>query len=265
MNAKISNPINTEYRDKKIIISLTSYPERFHCIHIALKSIMLQTVKPDRIIVWLDEDVPRSTLTNEMLELEKFGVEYRNAKGDLKPHKKYIHAMREFPNDIIITVDDDLIYAKDVIESLLLTHKKYPNAVCARRVHKMTKDANGEIASYNAWLGEYTGSNEPSHNLVATGVGGVLYPPHCIGEMAFNEENIIRLSLKADDIWLKFMELLSGTKVAYAPSRLPMPQLIEKEQTSNLRADNVGLNMNDVYFKNLMDYYKIDSELFWTK
>jgi hypothetical protein len=60
------------------------------------------------------------------------------------------------------------------------------------------------------------------------------------------------------------MELLSGTKVAYAPSRLPMPQLIEKEQTSNLRADNVGLNMNDVYFKNLMDYYKIDKEQFWS-
>jgi hypothetical protein len=81
--------------------------------------------------------------------------------------------------------------------------------------------------------------------------------------MAFDEENIVRLSLKADDIWLKFMELLAGTKVVYAPSKIPMPQLIEKEQTSNLRSDNVGLNMNDVYFNNLMEYYRIDKEQFW--
>jgi hypothetical protein len=263
MNVKICNPINTEHRDKKIIVSLTSYPARFYCIHIALKSIMTQTVKPDKIIVWLDEDVSRNDFTDKMLELEQYGVEYRNAMGDLKPHKKYIHAMKEFPEDIIITVDDDLIYARDVIESLIKTHEKYPNAVCARRVHKITKDINGEIAPYNDWIGEYNDCREPSNILVATGVGGVLYPPHCLDERAFDEDNIIRLSLKADDIWLKFMEILAKTKVVYAPSKVPMPQLIEKEQASSLRSENVGQSMNDIYFKKLMEYYNIDKEQFW--
>lgn len=255
--------LNQSEREKKIIVSLTSYPARFSCIHLALKSIMLQTVKPDKIIVWLDENVTREQLTKEMIELEQYGIEYRNMPGDLKPHKKYLHAMQEFPEDIIITVDDDLIYAADVIESLMKTHEKYPDAVCARRVHKMTTDANGNIASYNDWKGEYMQSQTPSHDLVATGVGGVLYPPHCLDSRAFDTDLIQKLSLKADDIWLKFMELLAGTKVVWAACRIPIPEAIEKEQSSNLRSENVHQNMNDVYFNHVMDYFKVNIDSFW--
>lgn len=249
-------------REERIIVSLTSYPGRFAHIHTALKSMMLQTQKPDKIIVWLDADVKRECFTKEMLALEQYGIEYRAMPGDLKPHKKYIHAMREFPNDIIITVDDDLIYAKDVIESLMKTHARYPNAVCARRVHKMTKNADGTIAPYNDWLGEYCGCDTPSHALVATGVGGVLYPPHCLHEKAFDEELITALSLKADDIWLKFMELLNGTYVVWAPCKFPMPDLIEKEQATSLKSENVGQNRNDVYFANVQKQFQVQADDF---
>ena len=254
--------LNRQKRKTHIIVSLTSYPGRFAHIHTALKSIMLQTVKPDKIIVWLDEDVEREQLTSKMLELEQYGIEYRAMPGDLKPHKKYIHAMREFPDDIIITVDDDLIYARDVLETLLKTHERYPKAVCARRVHKITKNADGTIAPYNDWMGEYCGCDTPSHTLVATGVGGVLYPPHCLYEKAFDERLITELSLKADDIWLKFMELLKGTYVVWAPCKIPMPDLIEKDQKTSLKSENVSQNMNDVYFANVSDYFKVRTEDF---
>lgn len=254
--------LDRQGRKTQIIVSLTSYPGRFAHIHTALKSIMLQTVQPDKIIVWLDEDVTREQLTPEMLALEQYGIEYRPMPGDLKPHKKYFYAMQEYPDDIIITVDDDLIYAKDVIESLVKTHKRYPKAVCARRVHKITKKPNGEIASYNDWIGEYCGCDTPSHALVATGVGGVLYPPHCLYEKAFDEKLIAELSLKADDIWLKFMELLNGPYVVWAPCKIPMPDLIEKEQATSLKSENVVQNKNDVYFSNLQNYFQVQVDAF---
>lgn len=262
-NAKLQYALNQEYREQKIIVSLTSYPGRFRVIHLALKSIMLQTVKPDKIIVWLDEGITRDQFTKQMIELEQYGIEYRNMPGDLKPHKKYIHAMQEYPEDIVITVDDDLFYPEDVIESLMCTHEKYPTAVCARRVHKIVCDEKGAIAGYNDWLGEYTGSEKPSHDLLATGVGGVLYPPHCLAEMAYDTSLIQELSLKADDIWLKFMELFAGTKVVWSPCCIPIPEAIEKEQSSNLRSENVSQNMNDVYFQKIMDYYKVDKKSFF--
>lgn len=263
--AKVRNAVNTQEREKKIIVSLTSYPERFSYIHLALKSIMLQTMKPDKIIVWLDEDVVRNQFTKQMLELEQYGVEYKNRPGDLKPHKKYIHAMQEYPEDIIITVDDDVIYVSDLIESLMQTHEKYPNAVCARRVHKIIKSADGNIAPYDNWLGEYMDSKVPAHDLLATGVGGVLYPPHCLGKKAFDAECIQKLCLKADDVWLKFMELFSETKVVWAPCFIPAPEAIEKKQSSNLSNENVNQNMNDIYLKNVIDYFHVNAERFWEK
>ena len=248
-------------RKERVIVSLASYPVRFEHIHICLKSMMMQSVKPDRIIVWLDDNIDKRMLTSKMLELEEYGIEYRFVR-DLKAHKKYIYVMQEFPDDIIITIDDDVIYPKDLIETLVNTHKRYPDAVCARRVHKMTKNPDGMIAPYNDWIGEYCGCDMPSHELIAIGVGGILYPPHCLYEKAFDEELIEKLCLKADDIWLKFMELMKGTHVAWVHCKIPMPGLIEKEQKASLQSENVSQNMNDVYFKNLQDYFNVKAEDF---
>lgn len=255
------NALNSEQRKTSVIVSLASYPARFAHIHIALKSIMLQSMKPDRIIVWLGDDVERSRLTPKMHALEKYGIEYRFVK-DLKAHKKYFYVMQEFPDAIIITIDDDVIYPKDVIRTLMDTHERYPNAVCARRVHKITKNADGTIAAYNDWLGEYCGCDTPSHELVAVGVGGILYPPHCLYERVFDEDLIRKLCFKADDIWLKFMELLNGTYVVWAPCKIPMPDLIEKEQATSLQSENVGQNRNDVYFANMQKYFNVRVEDF---
>ena len=156
-----------------------------------------------------------------------------------------------------------MIYSGDVRETLIKTHKRYPKAVCARRVHKITKNADDTIAAYNDWLGEYSGCVIPSHELVATGVGGVLYPPHCLYEKAFDEKLITDLSLKADDIWLKFMELLNGTYVVWAPCRIPMPELIEKEQKTSLKSENVAQNRNDVYFANVQNYFDVQPDAFY--
>ena len=65
------NPLNTEKREKKIIATLTTYPARINCVHLAIKSIMLQTYKPDRIILWLaDSQFPNRVLPKELTDLE---------------------------------------------------------------------------------------------------------------------------------------------------------------------------------------------------
>ena len=41
--------------DKELVVSLTSYPSRFNILPITIQSLLNQTVKPDRIILWLYE------------------------------------------------------------------------------------------------------------------------------------------------------------------------------------------------------------------
>ncbi|MFD2440114.1 hypothetical protein ACFSS8_08530 [Paracoccus kondratievae] len=40
-----------------LIVSLTSYPARFASLHLVLRSVLQQTVRADRVILWLDEGI----------------------------------------------------------------------------------------------------------------------------------------------------------------------------------------------------------------
>ena len=42
-------------RSRELIVSLTSYPKRFSTLHLTLKSLLTQSVRPDRVILWLAE------------------------------------------------------------------------------------------------------------------------------------------------------------------------------------------------------------------
>ncbi|MBR1402583.1 MAG: glycosyltransferase [Treponema sp.] len=249
--------ICNEPREKKIIISLTTYPARFDTLRLCLKSLLLQTVKPNKIIIYLGDDCKNSPLT-ELEFFKQYGIDIVIKDEDLKSHKKYFYAMQEYPNDIIITVDDDSIYPANLVENLLNAHEKNADCVVANRVHKIMRKLDGSLHSYNDWLNNYMGATQPSYNLIATGCGGVLYPPHCLDERAFDKEKIIQFCLTADDIWLKFMETLHGTKVVWAKNSCPEPYTIQNSKSTPLYLENVGKFKNNMYIERLKNLYTIE-------
>jgi hypothetical protein len=255
-NKKLCKNENCENRDEKIIVSMASYRNRYNNIIISLKSLILQSVKPDKIIVWLDDETEENKITNEMKLLEDYGVEYRYTEGGLKAHKKYFYVMQEFSEACIITVDDDLIYSRNMIKSLLKYHEMYPDEICARRVHKMTFDSHNKIKSYVDWEYECRTQRNPSFRLFATGGAGTLYPPNSLPKETYDIISIKSMCLNADDIWLKFMELLNHKKVVWVKNNYVMPKEIENSQKQALNYSNVLLGENDKYIAQLCDKYK---------
>ena len=190
--------------------------------------------------------------------MQKYNFIIKENYEDLKPHKKYFYAMQEFSDKIIITVDDDLIYDENLISDLYNSYKKYPNCVSARRVHKMTQKDN-KIESYNNWLWEYKNELNPSHSLLATGCGGVLYPAHIFPKETFNKDDIKKYCLNTDDIWLKFMELKNDIKVVFTNSKIIHPLTIRNSQDSGLMHTNTSNeNRNDINIKLMEDFTKIN-------
>lgn len=231
-------------KEQQVIVSLTSYPRRIDTVSRPIMDMMRQNVKPDRIILWLCADQfpnGRDELPVELLDLERLGLEIRFVDGDLKAHKKYYYAMREFPEDIIITIDDDLVFDREAIAALLEGHRRHPDAVVALRSH-IVGIKDGQLLPYNEWLSEQGDTQKPSHLTFATTGAGTLYPPHCLPEEAFDAEAIKELCLDADDIWLKAMELIADTKVVLArPVRkmaiLPYTQWCSLWNTNRSRND----------------------------
>lgn len=241
---------------KGVTVSLTSFPARIGSLHLVVRSLLKQTVLPERIVLYLGTDSMDSDIPQKLRSLEKFNFIIKTGYDDIKPHKKYLYAMQEYPDDIIITVDDDSLYDRNLVCDLLRCHEKYPEAVCARRVHRITKNNDGTLKKYNDWEWEYTESIEPSFKLFATGCGGVLYPPHTFTEEAFNSETMKKHCLTTDDIWLKFMELKNNIKVVWSANSIIHPLSLRHIQESGLFHTNVQ-SMNDENIKNMEEFTDI--------
>ena len=232
--------------DKEVIASLTSFPARISTVHLTIKSILNQTVRPDRTVLWLaEEQFPgkESELPAELLNLKDKGLDIRFCE-DLKPHKKYFFAMQEAPDAIVITLDDDVEYMEDTVELLLKSYTMFPHAVSAMRVHRVSSTERG-LAPYGSWdYNDDTFYRNPSLAAMATGVGGVLYPPGSIPKEAFDTDAIKESCLMADDLWLKVNEVRNNVPTVLAAPNRPL-RYIDGTQESALWKTNKTLGDND--------------------
>ena len=153
----------TEHRDKKIIVSLTSYPARINIVPYVIASILKQTMKPDKIILWLGiEKFPDKKLPKIFEKLKRCGVDIE-FREDLGPHTKYFYAMKEYPEDLIITFDDDVIYHGYIIESLYKSYLLHPKCVCALSITSETSklelstSANANVNNMNSYMQDVKG------------------------------------------------------------------------------------------------------------
>lgn len=245
-------------RTNQVIVSLTSHPPRIGEIHKCIESLLEQYFVPDKLILWLaEEQFPRreKDLPYKLLKMRDRGLEIRWCD-DIKSHKKYYYTMLEYLDAVVITVDDDAIYEKDTTMKLYESYQKYPKAVSCLRAHRMVFDENGNIRPYREWIYEDKSLyDRMSYQALPTGVGGVLYPPHCLKEEAFDKNKIKQLCLNADDIWLKVMSVANGYPVVLASSENKEPELIEKMQESALYRVNCFEEANDVAIKNVIDEF----------
>lgn len=262
-----STPLEYGLTKKKhkdsIVVSLTSFPKRFPQLDLCLKSLVIQKFKPNKIIVYLGSDSSREMLTKAMLKYEKYGVEYKfDKKENLMPHKKYFYAMQDYPDSIVVTADDDVVYPRDWLLSLYKSYRKYPNAVSARRVH-LIKRKDGKFLPYDHWEDQCRRIKVPSMSLIATGNSGVLYPPHCFGKMAFDIDSIKKTSLRADDIWLKCMEIKYKIPVVWVPNWQVMLPEIDSSENEKLSDENVFTGTNDDVLNAVMRYLELQTEDFF--
>lgn len=261
--ANVFAPLSQYFNHKKgidekheIIVSLTTFPARIKMVWITIATIMNQTYKPKRIILWLDrEQFPNGAgIPNKIKALQKRGLEIRFCE-DLKPHKKYFYTMKENPEEIVVTIDDDVLYPENHLEQLWKLHLKYPDAVCCQYAHRIRYDEKGQFAAYEKWDSSNGEDGIPTLQIMPVGCGGVLYPPHLLDEELFNKEAIQKLCLMMDDLWLKSMAVLHGTKaVMYNDVSLIYFDVLGTRK-SGLQHSNAGEKKNDVAIKAIVNEY----------
>ncbi|MBR3676889.1 MAG: PIG-L family deacetylase [Alphaproteobacteria bacterium] len=231
----------------EVIVSFTSYPPRINYLQPMLETIFNQTRKADKVVLWLAEsefphresDLP--PYLTELAAQSKIIIEWCK---DLKPHKKYFYALQKYHDSIVITVDDDLLFPPDLIECLLASYAKFPQAISAIRTHLM-EQSEAEFAPYNNFTAcQNLIIGEPAMNLLATNGAGSLFPPNLLNFEYFQEKLVEDICLYTDDLWLKAIEVSSGVPVVQV-RKFDSLQYIESSQDIALWHENVLQGRND--------------------
>lgn len=252
--------IRTSYNFGAIYISLTTYPARIESAYYAVCSILDQTVRPNKIILTLiKEEFPKgeSSLPQSILSLKEKGLEILWATDNLRPHNKYFYSMQKYPNALIITIDDDILYPKDTIEKLVRCYKRFPKAISAFHIDKFLV-RNNKLDNYSkATIGYNKDVYTPRMDLLAEGFAGVLYPPSILPKETFQKDLIQKCAPIADDIWLKCIELKNNIPVVCAASKQNVLVLVDHQENA-LFLQNRQMNFNDEQLKKTQDILGIN-------
>jgi len=261
------------------IISLTSYGKRLvDIVPFALITLFNQSIRPDRILLWIAND-EKEYVPSIMEKLIEKGLEIHFCD-DIKSYKKLIPAIEIFPDDYIITADDDLYYPKNWFEQLMIEHKKHPKKIVCHRANGIKVDEEHNPIPYVKWDGcirpslyfasifmqeEQSVLCHQLESVFPTGGSGVLYPPSCFHKDITNRELFMKLAPHADDIWFWAMAVINeeyfGDDSPYTiiengySSNLQNIEPIQRNRNNALWHYNCSQNGNDKQLKAVIEQY----------
>jgi hypothetical protein len=200
-----------------VVVSLTSYGRRIRTVHLAIESIARGTIRPQRLILWLDDAQAVSHPPAGLRRLQQRGLEIAHTE-DVRSHKKYYPYVQTTPKHLLplVTADDDVLYPRSWLEELWTAWNVAPDCVWCVRGRVAQIDPAGRFRPYADWpLARVT---RPAHSIVPTGTSGVLYPPSVLDALRRAGDAFRALAPDTDDLWLHHVALVAGVRAGQVTS-----------------------------------------------
>jgi hypothetical protein len=234
-----------------LIVSLTSYGPRLASLHLTLKCLLRQSVRPDAVVLWLTgQDL--AALPASSRDLAGQGVTLEQTP-DLRSYKKIIPALRAWPEGFIVTADDDVYYHPRWLEELVGGWSEKHGDIVCRRARRIPLKPDGTPEPYVRWRWCYE-EGLLSAAILPIGVGGVLFPPGSLAPEVLDEAQFMQLCPTADDLWLYWMARRAGTrfrKVARQRTYFYWP----RSQDVGLANTNRWAGRNDIQIAGMVERF----------
>jgi hypothetical protein len=191
------------------VISMSSQPGRFYALDNVLSSMAGQNHKIDRLVLNIESKF-ESIFPNSIHEMRlPFQLDV-NWCEDVGPATKYIPTLEKFPNDCIITIDDDFNYAPDLISSLINASISSPGSIIVGK-SIIARFDGFKPAPYALWPRNI--DPQPDTILMTQGSGGCLIPPDSLDADVRNMDLYTELSFTSFSPWLWVHALRKNTPV----------------------------------------------------
>lgn len=261
-NAPITNCIKNKY---DCFISFSTYGDRLfnEKLFDFLDSIVNQTVKNINVGIIMNlfvNDFNKIWSYTRLVEyIHSHNIIVQNSKFNYKPHLKYFMSMQKYSSVPIITVDDDWIYKKNMVQLLYDDWLEHKDMIIFGKGRQIQFDSSGNMKPFSEW--NLVSSTQPSLTYSQVGYGAVLYPPNfnklIVPEM---HNTIVDNFLLADDLFLHKVamdNLIESKLVKCSEKQQNGAYLVEQciDSMSNskdaLWRSNISCNNNDVIINRL--------------
>ena len=246
--------------NKQVVVSMTSFPEAIPYAIKAIRSLLMGSVVPDKLVLYLTlSQFQKTGIPEELQQLaeENSIFEVRDYNRDIRSYRKLIPALIDFPEAIIVTVDDDVWYHQHMLRDLLSLHAQIPDAVLAHRAKRIRIGKPYREWSKYRWYHFLLKRIHRNFTNIQTGVGGVLYPPHSLKEDMLDVELFTKLAPSCDDIWFWAAAVRNGFPVIPVPFGRNKPRGLHKPKEFSLKTINFkeGTDRNAMALKAILEHF----------
>lgn len=226
--------------DGEAVVTMTTHGARIRDVWVALESVGRGTVRPSRLILWLDAP---TRLPRRLRRMVRRGLEVRETEPGNGVHTKYWPYLQSTASTVPLALaDDDIVYPPSWLEALLTAHRESPELVVAYRAHLIELDGE-DLAPYAGWRSCDDDSASFAH--FATSVSGQILPAALQQALRAEGTQFRDAAPTADDVWLHRTAVLAGIRTRQVLPGQRHWWFVPGSQGTGLNAVNVVGGGND--------------------
>jgi len=234
--------------DRRVIVSLSTVPERIGNLGPTVRSLLRQTRPPDEIVLAIPEFSIREQRPYAVPKHVSRWPRMRvlHCQKDWGPATKFIPIVREElaagrGNTLIMVVDDDRIYPRDALETYLHYNKQLPDAALCFRGAAMPRDLDWRHAK----MIRASELRQPQPAAVITGCGSYLIQPRFFDESLWDYSQAPKGAFYMDDIWISGCLARRNVKRYVVPASAMMRSVFRQRRTLSLHDVPDGRQYNN--------------------
>lgn len=231
--------------DKKVIISMTTIPCRQERLKANINSILEQSYIFDKLIINVDDNLSNEEYEfyNNFSEIDK-RIVINKSDAKWRSCNKLLPTLKLYPDEVIITCDDDIYYPIDCFKELIDQYNKTPDCIIAHEVNPII--INNDFTYVDVFNGYDIKLKQKEYGKYLSNC--CLFPPHVFDNTdLFDYEKMMECTNGThDELWFWVNSMLNSIQCiglnyvhSFGPEHL-------KEYTENEYALHHINSQNDV-------------------
>jgi hypothetical protein len=239
---------STNRNNRRVIVSLSTVPDRINNLSPTIRSLLKQTRPPDEIVLAIPEFSIREqrpyAVPKDISRWPRLRVFH--CRRDWGPATKFIPIVREEftvgrGNTLIMVVDDDRVYPRDALETYLHYNEQLPDAALCFRGAALPRHLDWR----HARMIRASELRVPQPVAVITGCGSYLIQPRFFDESLWDYSQAPKGAFYMDDIWISGRLAKANVKRYVVPGSAMMRSVFRQRRTLSLHDVPDGRQYNN--------------------